>query len=424
MSSPVPRVRTSKSKLILTWSGEPALYSQSYEGLLVSAGHKRNRNGSWSGGGPFCCVKRSITHSQGQVRDHVRANGNDLYYSNAGSYGTPAFVVPSVDKDSVNVNLGKAADYSLEGYNRTRPGTSKADLLVTVKELVSDGLPSIPGLQVLGAVPFMSLPRHLDHAFSLFKNLGSEYLNVIFGWKPFVNDLRKLYSLYKTIDNQVAQLVRQNGHTVRRRATIFDNTTSTFEDASFNSPFQNNYGGGNPYALGHTYWSRCVIDRDKSWYHACYRYWIPKPTSWQWRAKAKAILFGAYPTPGNLYAAMPWSWLSEWTNSIGGILNALSPSAVDNLVQLYGYSMRHTSHEVRCLSRSTHQGFDNELYFPPGQYFGYKYSGGAVSTSSIYVDEVKARSGGFNPFGPDKISSGFSTYQISVLSALGLTRLG
>jgi hypothetical protein len=416
----VPQVRYTKEDVPVT-GGPNQCANQWYSGLLVSMNHRRTYNGSWDGGGPFLCLKRSVVHSKGLTRDRVRQNGAVVFYTNAGSAGTPQFVIPSTSKAAVAGYIQSATDYGLVGYNRTKPGQSSADLLVSAKELLSDGLPSIPLSTMLKRVPMRSIPMHLDRDIRAFKNLGSEYLNIVFGWKPFIKDLRALYKTMKTIDAQVNRLIAQNGHAIRRRAVLKSTSESVEEVKVFTSTYVNIYGGGNPWPSGKTRWSRTTTDEEEIWYSARYRYWIPKPLSWQWQAKARAVLFGAYPTPGNLYAAMPWSWLVDWFASIGEVLNAIGPTAVDNLVQLYGFTMRKTTHKVVCSSWTAHAGFDN---YNPSIGFGYTYAGHDLSTQSVYTDVVKSRSGGFSPFGPDKVAAGFTPYQLSILSALSLTRLG
>jgi len=269
--------------------------------------------------------------------------------------------------------------------------------------------------------------KSLQDLFKYFRGLGSEYLNVVFGWRPFVNDLRKLYRAMKNIDNMVNKLVAQNGHTVRRRATLVNSHELVQEDASFNAAYAYAYGGSglpNSFAGAKSVWTRVTTTEEKVWYSSSWRYWIPNPHSWLWRARAKATLFGALPTPGALYAAMPWSWMADWFTNIGEIAKALSPSAVDNLVQRYGYTMRWTRKRVLCLQYTTYPGRNTLKDFGGGTLLGQKWDGADLVTSSLYTEETKTRAGGFNPFGPDKAAGGLSPYQLSVLSALGLTRSG
>jgi hypothetical protein len=161
----------------------------------------------------------------------------------------------------------------------------------------------------------------------------------------------------------------------------------------------------------------------KIWYSAGYQYWIPDTTSWQWDAKAKLALFGLLPTPGALWDAMPWTWLGDWFTDVGEILDAISPTAVENLVQRYGYTMYHYQTMVEAKSHVSHAHFDNEVFFPGLGYFGAKYPAVNRDFSTTYVKEMKVRAGGFNPFGPSVSLDSLSAGQTAILAALGLSKL-
>lgn len=397
------------------------LLCQDFSGLLVSESHYRRRNGSWSGGGPFMVVRRSIIHQQGERLKAFRSNGTTTYASSAGVGGTPLFVLPDVSRSAQANLMDAAVSHSLAGYNRTRPGQPTADLLVGVVEFLRDGIPYIPGqlarVPLEGAVPF------IKSVVAGFKNLGSEYLNVVFGWKPFINDLRKFFNFCGTLDEQLRKLIAQNGKPIRRRTVLVDTNDISIETQLYSSAYANVYGGnGTPSSYGaKTYWTRSTVTYERVWYNACYRYWIPNVMSAGWRARAIAILSGAFPTPATVYNAMPWSWLADWFGSVGGVAAMLSPTAVDNLVQLYGFTMRHTLTKVTCNATVMYPGRHTITHIGSTE-LGQAYDGSDLTVKSTYVDETKVRTAGFHPFGPDKISSGFSPYQISILSALGLTR--
>lgn len=404
-------------------NGANQLLCQTFSGLLVSEGHYRKRNGSWSGGGPFMVVRRSLIHQQGEIRKSFRSNGVQTYASSAGVAGCPPFVMPATDKSAQTALMDAAVGYSLNGYNRTRPGTPKADLLVGLTEIVRDGFPTIP-FNGLHEMPLTSIPAYLKGMVQRFKDLGHEYLNVQFGWRPFVNDLRKLVALCGSLDEQLRKLIAQNGKPIRRRTVLVDTNSIDMTATVFSSAYANVFGGnGTPSTFGaKTYYTKSTVTWEKVWYNACYRYWIPNPMSGLWRLRAMAILSGALPTPATLLGAMPWSWLADWFSNIGGIAAMLSPSAVDNLVQLYGYTMRHTGTTVTCNATVMYPGRHNITHIGSTE-LGQDYDGSDRTYKSTYVDEQKVRTAGFHPFGPDKTSDGLSPYQISILSALGLTRL-
>jgi pyruvate-formate lyase-activating enzyme len=429
----VPKVsyRTWKVACESTATVPAFLTCHDFRGLLVSQSHYRKPNGSWSGGGPFLVLNRSLIHRQGENAKSFRANGTTITASWAGAVGFPSFTVPDTSRLRVDQIMTDARGFGLEGYNRTKPGHSEADVWVGVKELLQDGIPSIPGTTLIGN--FKRFPQDLKDLVGFFKSLGSEHLNDVFGWRPLVNDIRRLYNLTKTVDKRLQQLVAQNGQRVRRRTILRSDSDSVQESTAFGSAYANAYGGAgivnsaNPPGSNKTSWSRVTTSFDHVWYSACYKYWIPDPGSLMWQARAKAALFGALPTPGALYAAMPWSWLADWFTNIGNIAEALSPTAVDNLVQLYGYTMRHKGTKVTCNASVSYPGKDSVTTVIIGgkpTELGYRWKGTDGSSSSVYTDEYKTRVTGFNPFGPDKSADALSGYQVGVLAALGLTRLG
>lgn len=400
------------------------LNAGSYDALLLSEGHYRLPNGAWSGGGPFYCEHVSLTHRVGAYErlKSFRYNGNQQYTSAAGAIGHPVFSVPVIGRAQLQDALDQTAGHSLRGYVNTRPGTSEVDALVALKELITDGLPSIPFQAVLKG-PLSGLPYRLMAHIRNARQLGGEYLNVVFGWKPFIRDLRQFYKLTYDIDAAVKKLARQNGHRIRRRAVLVDNTNTTTEGASFNAAYVYAYGGsGQPNNFGaKSVWSKTVKTEERVWYSACYRYWIPDVASPAWQRRARRALFGATPTPGALWDAMPWSWLINWAADLSALAHALSPTAVDNLVQLYGYTMRRTcvTTETSCLV--TYPKVHTEITNQFGT-FGFRWEACDSIFASRHKVEKKMRFGGISPFGAGSASAGLTAMQTSILAALGVTR--
>lgn len=365
------------------------------------------------------CIHRSLTHRGGAYEQHksFRSAAGTSYSYACGSTGCPSLVLPAIDKATRQSWIDAALAHSSNGYNRTKPGSPQADTFVFAKELWTDGVPTIPMQRVL-AGPIKDLPTRLKAAIKDFAYLGSEYLNVVFGWKPFVNDIRKLYKLTKNLDREIRKLIHKNGKRIRRRVTLVDTRTTTQTTQTFPFAYGNVYGGnGLPNSFGgaKTYYSKVVTQFERVWYSACFKYWIPDVVSLAWNAKATAVLFGALPSPGALYDALPWSWLLQWFFDVGSVLHTFDPVAVQNLVQLYGYTMRHTGSSTVCTSHVSYPAQNTSVY---------KWSGCDLSFSSIYRDEQKVRAGGWAPFGPGSDLSKLTAYQYSILAALGLSRFG
>jgi hypothetical protein len=110
---------------------------------------------------------------------------------------------------------------------------------------------------------------------------------------------------------------------------------------------------------------------------------------------------------------MPWSWLVDWFTGFGHIVNNATQIADDHLAAQYAYIMLHkTTKSVREISCKLNT-VDN-------------YAGTAKTYSTIQVaahtlQESKTRVPA-SPFGFN-FSLPFSNRQLSILTALGLSRL-
>jgi len=323
--------------------------------------------------------------------------------------------------------------YAATGYKRTRPGNPVASLGQFVIELRD--LPSVPFRKAFSkgfkyrnstgkfpsgvhTYPLNEIPGRLLSQLTNFRSLGSEYLNVVFGWKPFVNDLRKMYNLWQTIDKRIAQLVRENGKSINRRATLEQDTSTVDGDPdSYPLPYVWVTGGPSgvfPFIPGHSTWSGQRTTTTKVWYAANYRYYVPDIGSSQWDRRARLALFGALPTPELLYEVLPWSWLVDWFSNVGDVISNMSSNAVDNLVQNYAYTMKHVKVQTSLASTSYHPASSpgSSAHWPEKH----------VNATSIYTVETKLRDGTGNPFGLNVKLSSLSTYQLSILAALGISR--
>jgi len=334
------------------------------------------------------------------------------------------------------VALADAVQYSLSGYNKTRPGNPVADAFVASKETYADGLPSIPlgigrlfpyGTDARGFplhIPFGDIPGRVRAALGSFDRLarvaGKQYLNVVFGWAPFLRDLRKLFRAMQGMQASIDKIIRENGRKIHRKAKLFDERTVTQTGQDYPYPYANVFGAPPNFFAGVTSCTTTTRTRRRAWYSAAYRYWIPDTNSLVWRAKAFLALLGALPTPGALWHAMPWTWFTDWFVDLGDLYESLSPNAVDGLVQLYGFTMLNTLNEVEYRAHVTMPPVD--VYVGPGLY---KHTDGCnrAFKSTLKV-EKKIRTGGYDPFGRDlKGLTDLSVSQLAVLAALGLSRV-
>jgi hypothetical protein len=291
-------------------------------------------------------------------------------------------------------------DYSSlesKGYAKFRPGKPEANFGQFLGELSM--IPTIPLRQILKA------RNHLDR----FRGMGGEYLNVQFGWLPFVKDLQDMYKLTMNLDKRLAQLRRDNGRSVRRRGSVYVapvgstvvNTTTSTGGYMYPSYTTASYFTLNMQRTVYT------TDETKAWFSARFRYFVRDIGSLRWENRAVAALFGLNPTPSLLWELLPFSWLIDWAVNVGDVLSNMSSNAVDNLVAEYAYTM-----VSRTLTEKvSEQGImklSNGSPFP-------------VAATASRIRETKQRFRA-SPFGVGLVPGSLSGKQALILSALGISR--
>jgi len=310
-----------------------------------------------------------------------------------------------------------------------RPGNPVANLGQFVGEL--HDLPRIP---------------HLKAAVKSFRGLGNEYLNVAFGWKPFVNDLRKVYKLWKTLDTRLAQLVRDNGLLIRRRRQIernhsvdtlcnlsipfpfdsvfgvggvsgvdvptpADDNYSCFK-VSFFRGFQNTGEGTVDGATGHFVLNRTTEENVRG--RGNFRYFVEDIGSSEWTRRATNALYDVNVTPQVLWELYPWSWLTDWFSNVGDILSNLQANAVgrevlDSCYVIYTKQVTYNG-ELRLHWPSYVDSF-NSIAIPEGS--------ATLSWSRSETSKLRQPA---NPFGFGVDFGSLSAYQNSILAALAVSR--
>lgn len=423
MPSRVPKVRTNLG--FIHWSSGPAIVRDwDTEALLVSQPHWKIHDGTWSGGGPFYVWKRKVNHTSKPMTfvrlDNVWS-GRSAGCAGSGIYpdisSKPPAFISSMPSFAV-ASSGLSGKYAT-GYKRARPGNPVAGVGQFIAELRD--LPKIP-LKGIWTVPITQLPRVLLSKLQDFRNLGSEYLNVAFGWKPFVKDLQDMYNLWKSIDKRMAEIIRNNGRYIRRRAEVENDESSTSNVWEYNVPYAGCFNPPPGWPVGKSIVTRRAVTKTHIWFVGAFRYYIPDVGSSLWDARARAALFGALPTPELLWNVLPWSWLVDWFANIGDIVSNASSNAVDNLTTRYSFIMKHVTETLEYTCQCIHSGEHVEGPGPPYWNVSKDWDSNEFTYTSRQVTETKVRLGGGNPFGLDVQLGSLSAYQLSILTALGLSR--
>jgi hypothetical protein len=306
--------------------------------------------------------------------------------------------------------------FGQQAYARTAPTAKVFDAAQFLGEL-REGLPSI-------------IPSVVKSGARFYKGIGSDYLNVEFGWKPFLNDLIKAGQALAGATNMLAG----NGKRVHRRYGVPPLRTSNEMKLGYVScsmmlgndgnrlawtEVQNRLGGsqGNgPAPAGYVYALR--TEETTRWFEGEFTSFFRlgfDPSSYLDRLNE---LVNLKLTPAVLWELAPWSWLIDWFLRVGDTIKANELAANDLLVMHYGYAME----------QNLRRDFWN-IDFPAthrNKPAGSTYSYWPVLPDSVsYVAEsvhkrrIRANPYGFRTGGTSALSQG----QVSILGALGLTRL-
>lgn len=276
---------------------------------------------------------------------------------------------------------------------RCSPTNSPADVFTFLGELYKDRIPDLVGSELWKA-----------KTGELLKAGSGDYLNAQFGWAPMISDVKKFAKAIVNADKVLAQYERDAGRVVRRQYR-FPSTTVT--------ELVGVYPGARPFgvAIGFPPYGTVVVTREtsrKTWFSGAFTYWLP--TGYDSRngmistARKAEHLLGANFSPDKLWNIAPWSWAVDWFANTGDVLQNLQNFATGGLVMRYGYMMETTTvtdtYTLEGASCLTHP---------------------VVLAPVRAVTETKVRRKA-NPFGFGISWGDLSSFQLSIVAALGLNR--
>jgi len=305
-------------------------------------------------------------------------SGFDTDYAKVSTFGG---ALP--EKNLINFGL-----YGPKGWRRYQPLNPKASTTQFLFELRD--LPRLP-LQFYKKAQW-------------FKSLGSEYLNLVFGWKPFIKDVQDFCKAVLDFDERYQQLVRDNGKVVRRKGPIHKtiDTSSTHEDAFGEILLPgyhiDAYGGFEGLTSFPSTKDSTTVIEQQYWFSGAFRYYLAPFDSTRYREQLLRVAYGVDFSPRLFWELMPWSWLFDWTTSIGDSIANFTEILADGLVAEYAYTMG----SYRSVTTETWRG--------------------PLSTAKTsFIQEIHARDQA-TPYGFGLNTSDFTDAQKAILVALALSR--
>lgn len=323
-----------------------------------------------------------------------------------------------IDPDNLDF-LGSKA------YDRLRPKVERASIFQTIGEMGS-----MPGMLRTTGQGFAKIWRDLtlgsfrkpDGRFSKDKSVrrisqypkdvADQYLNVQFGWKPFVKDVIDVCDVVVNFTDYVERLERGNGKW-RRRQWVEDVLESEDEVTQANNMDSNMCVPllGSDIMVPKSGMYR--VSRQKStqiWYEGLFRLYLPQfDTSLESglpglkKARQALSLLGADITPTHLWQIMPWSWLIDWGINVKHNIQLFDDWSSGSVASRYFYVMRNAHYRWQYQNRFS------------------SYGGGVVDLKWYRSVETKRRVGSQSNFKFSLVPENLSSFQISILAALGVT---
>lgn len=291
-------------------------------------------------------------------------------------------------------------DDGVNGWGKAKPAQPEASLGVAFGEARE-----IPHMLAQTAKAFArSYKTFIKNTSKMgIRDAADDWLNLNFGWLPFLRDIEDFIKVVKYQEDLLRQLRKDNNQWIYRRRSIRREETveQVFSDsrvAAFTP-----VGASNLYNTpnGNTRIER--VTRLNSWFVGRFKYYIPYlKTSGPGTTREMVHLLGLRPTPMVLYELMPWSWLVDWFTNVGTSFSNLQSCLLDGVVSKYAYVMSHKTQRVT------------------GEYFS-NFKQGPIKAVRYAQIEQKIRSEA-SPFGFENSADSFSQRQWSILAALGFTR--
>lgn len=336
----------------------------------ISTGHRGWRNLSGDVGGSWLMTR--IEHTLRPIVVHDgRQDGPMICTAINGGF---------TDFQDLHVDDNKVRADGTKAISIATPNNPSFSLANTVGELRADGLPAIIGSGLL------------KERTKFLKGSGSEYLNVEFGWKPMMNDLRDFARTVKHSNEIIAGYREGSNRKIRRRHQFKPETeTRSYSGNGYHSPIDPGYG-----TSGSVVESR----ETRSWFSGAFRYHVPTGTDVvsnlvRYESYANKIL-GIRLTPSTVWELAPWSWAADWFANTGDVLKNISNLGTDGMVMQYGYQMTHVKNS------KTVSTISGEVY--------------------TRTQEQKRRIPA-SPYGFALTFDGLSNRQKAVVAALGLTKV-
>lgn len=351
--------------------------------------------------------------------------GSDLWRWTGHTYVPPSsFVVPN----QTSIESPAWPDWAYWGAKMIRetvPTNPTVNFANAVAELRREGLPHAPGISIIGSVAQVGelSYRGLRGALHAIKDLGGDYLNIEFGYRPLAQDVAGLATVVTEFNTILRQYARDSGKNVRRKRrrpierSRVDYPMKT-SGLIIDTPNSNCLPWVGPTGTRHQSvtcsFFESIASQSELWFSGAYTYYSPDKEMagainkiMSLESKLHRLIGGV--SFDTLWELTPWSWYSDWNYNVGIVLSNLESFSRDNLVLRYGYLMysSETRHEI--------------VAFPSGAYHGSTIGGMKGPFKTTYCNNRKGRVKA-SPYGFSQNPNTYTGKQWAILGALGMTK--
>jgi len=336
-------------------------------------------------GGPWLMIKSEDTCVPAKL-SHPGFNGYVTIGEPRG--GDTPFEQTAQKSDAEMAGLGTTA------IARSAPNNPSFNFPQAIGELRQGGL--APKFREWRA--FTKAMRHKRKA------VGGQYLQYQFGWAPFVNDLR---TFAKTVNksHEIWNSYKKGSGSSTRVGYHFPSERDYRSVSGQFVPLPAEYGILGGFLEG----TRIEYVERKTWFKGAFRYFVPDPSGnisdkFNYYHSEASKLLGVRLTPDTVWNLNPWTWAADWFANTGDLMTNVSNLGTDGLYLQYGYVM--DSEEITTVTNGRNQ---------PGVYEGLE-----LVTTRTRVHK-RARRVAANPYGFYATLPDFTTRQLAIMAALGLS---
>lgn len=246
------------------------------------------------------------------------------------------------------------------------------------------------------------------------KKIADQFLNLQFGWIPFLSDIKKFHSAFQNTASYMSRMSHGNDKwKVYRRTLVKDFASTKIHEGTewwvlptgqfIQSHLTDGQSSKSEIWLeestlvtssGRFKWYKPEFDLTSGGYD--------NPLS---AINRQMTMYGVRISPSNVWRATPWTWLADWGVNIGRNIDRLSEFLLDGVVSEYLYVMARNVRRLR---------FRQTIPFTTGP----------VVLEFTRMIEVKQRQAAGSPYGFDSPWESLSPMRLAILGALGLSRRG